>query len=71
MTTAEIIARSNRYLFPVYARAGLALVRGQGTRVWDADGRAYLDFFSSTVVTALGHCHPAIVAAIEKDLGTV
>jgi predicted acetylornithine/succinylornithine family transaminase len=67
MTSADIIARSDRYLFPVYARAPIALVRGEGTRVWDADGRAYLDFFSSTVVTALGHCHPAVVAAIEAQ----
>ncbi len=67
MNTQEIIALSDRYLFPTYARAPLALVRGQGTRVWDADGREYLDFFSSTVVTSLGHCHPALVAALEKQ----
>ena len=65
MRSAEIIALSDRYQFPVYVRAPLTLVRGQGTRVWDADGHCYLDFFSSTVVTALGHCHPAIVQAID------
>jgi predicted acetylornithine/succinylornithine family transaminase len=67
MTSADIIASSDRYLFRVYPRAPLALVRGEGTRVWDADGRAYLDFFSSTVVTALGHCHPAVVRALEEQ----
>ncbi len=67
MTSAEIIALADRYLFPTYARAPLALVRGEGTRVWDADGRSYLDFFSSTVVTALGHQHPAIVRAITEQ----
>ena len=67
MTTAEIIALADRYLFPTYARAPLALVRGDGTRVWDADGRAYLDFFSSTVVTNLGHRHPAVVRAIHEQ----
>ena len=67
MTSAEIIALADRYLFPTYARAPLALVRGEGTRVWDADGREYLDFFSSTVVTNLGHQHPAIVRAIETQ----
>ncbi len=67
MTSAEIISLSDRYLFPIYARAPLALVRGEGTRVWDADGRCYLDFFSSTVVTALGHAHPAVVHAIEEQ----
>ena len=67
MTNAEIIALAERYLFPTYARAPLALVGGEGTRVWDADGRRYLDFFSSTVVTCLGHQHPAIVRAIEAQ----
>jgi acetylornithine/N-succinyldiaminopimelate aminotransferase len=67
MSSAEIIALSDRYLFPTYARTPLALVRGAGTRVWDADGKAYLDFFSSTVVTALGHAHPAIVRAIDEQ----
>jgi predicted acetylornithine/succinylornithine family transaminase len=67
MNSAEIIALADRYLFPTYARAPLALVRGEGTRVWDADGRAYLDFFSSTVVTNLGHRHPAIVRAIREQ----
>ncbi|MEO8604687.1 MAG: aspartate aminotransferase family protein [bacterium] len=67
MTSAEIIALADRYLCPTYARAPLALVRGQGTRVWDADDKIYLDFFSSTVVTNLGHQHPAIVRAIETQ----
>ena len=67
MTSADIKTRSDRYLFPVYTRAPLALVRGCGTRVWDADGREYLDFFSSTVVTVLGHCHPAVLRAIEAQ----
>jgi len=67
MTAAEIVALADRYLFPTYARAPLALVRGEGTRVWDADGRSYLDFFSSTVVTALGHAHPAVTRAIAEQ----
>src|SRR5215470_12895566 len=67
MKSDEIIALADRYLFATYARAPLALVRGEGTRVWDADGRCYLDFFSSTVVTNLGHQHPAIVRAIAEQ----
>ncbi len=67
MNTDGLVALSERYLFPVYARARLALVRGEGAHVWDADGRQYLDFFSSTLVTALGHCHPAVVRAIESQ----
>ena len=67
MTNAEIVALSERYLFPTYPRAPLAFVRGEGTRVWDADGRCYLDFFSSTVVANLGHRHPALVRAIAEQ----
>jgi acetylornithine/N-succinyldiaminopimelate aminotransferase len=67
MTNAEIIDLSRRYLFQVYARAPFAIVRGRGCRVWDGDGREYLDFFSSTVVTALGHAHPAITAALQEQ----
>lgn len=67
MTTDEIVQLCDRYLFPTYARTRLALVRGEGSRVWDADGRSYLDFFSSTVVTALGHSHPNIVRAIDEQ----
>jgi len=64
MSNAEIIALNERYLFPTYARAPLAIVRGKGCLVWDADGKQYLDFFSSTVVTALGHAHPGLTRAI-------
>jgi len=67
MTNAEIIELSQRHLFQVYARAPIAVVRGEGCHVWDGDGRRYLDFFSSTVVTALGHAHPAITAAIRAQ----
>ncbi len=71
MTNAEIIRISERYLFPVYARAPLAITRGEGCRVWDADGREYLDFFSSTVVTCLGHAHPAVTAALAEQAARI
>src|SRR5713101_8302779 len=71
MTNREIIALNERYLFPVYQRAPIALVRGQGCRVWDADGKEYLDFFASTVVTALGHAHPAVTQAIAEQAGKI
>ncbi len=67
MTSREVIARNERYLFPVYPRAPLVLVRGEGCRVWDADGKEYLDFFSSTVVTNLGHAHPRVTAALYEQ----
>jgi acetylornithine/N-succinyldiaminopimelate aminotransferase len=67
MTNQEIIAQNSRYLFPLYPRAPIALVRGKGCRVWDADGKEYLDFFASTVVVALGHAHPGVTRAIREQ----
>ncbi len=52
-----------------YARAPLTLVRGQGSRVWDDQGRVYLDFTSGIAVSALGHCHPHWVAAVQRQAG--
>jgi len=56
-------------LLPTYARADLTIVRGEGARVWDPDGREYLDFGSGIAVVALGHCHPAPLAAAQEQLG--
>lgn len=55
-------------LLPTYARADLTLVRGEGARVWDADGRVYLDFGGGIAVVSLGHCHPAPLAAARAQL---
>ena len=71
MTNQEIIDLNQTYLFPTYARAPFALVRGEGCRVWDADDKPYLDFFSSTVVTSLGHAHPRLVRAITEQAGKI
>jgi len=56
-------------LLPTYARADLTIVRGEGARVWDSDGREYLDFGGGIAVVALGHCHPAPLAAAQEQLG--
>jgi acetylornithine/N-succinyldiaminopimelate aminotransferase len=69
--TAAIIERNNRYLVPVYARTELAIVRGKGAEIWDADGRRLLDFFSSIVCTNLGHAHAAVTAAISRQAETI
>jgi acetylornithine aminotransferase/acetylornithine/N-succinyldiaminopimelate aminotransferase len=50
-----------------YARPALTLVRGSGTRVWDDQGRAYLDFSSGIAVSSVGHCHPHWVAAVQRQ----
>ena len=61
MSNQEIIALAGAHVAPTYGRYPLALVRGEGCRVWDADGKEYLDFVSGLAVCNLGHCHPAVV----------
>jgi len=52
---------------PVYARADIQFERGQGSYLFDSDGRRYLDFASGIAVTSLGHCHPVLVAALTEQ----
>jgi predicted acetylornithine/succinylornithine family transaminase len=52
-------------------RMPVVLVRGEGTRVWDDAGKAYLDFFGGPAVHSLGHCHPILVQAIEEQARTL
>lgn len=66
MTTQEIIEKHQRYVMSTYA-PGLALTRGRGCKVWDADGREYLDFLAGIAVCGLGHCHPAVTKAIRQQ----
>ena len=69
MTNADVFASTAAHEFGLYARQPLALVRGAGCWVWDADGRRYLDFFAGVAVNGLGHCHPAVVEAIRRQAG--
>ena len=55
-------------LLPAYARADVTIVRGDGARVWDAEGREYLDFGGGIAVVSLGHCHSAPLAAAHEQL---
>jgi predicted acetylornithine/succinylornithine family transaminase len=55
---------SDNYLFSTYNRYPIVLIRGEGSRVWDQDGREYLDFVSGIAVCNLGHCHPKIVESV-------
>ncbi len=71
MNTAEIIEAGDRWVMRTYGRIPLALVRGEGARVWDADGREYLDFVGGLAVNSLGHCHPAVVQAVSEQAGTL
>lgn len=58
-------------LFGNYARRPITLVKGQGTTVWDDNGKEYLDFMSGIAVLSLGHAHPAIVKAITEQADTL
>lgn len=71
MTNQEIIDLNAKYLCTTYARFPVAFVRGQGCRLWDADGKAYLDFFASLAVMNLGQCHPAVVKAVYDQAATL
>lgn len=67
----EWIAVENKYYAQTVRRQPVVLVRGQGTRVWDADGKEYLDFVAGWAVNNLGHSHPAITQAIVEQAGTL
>ncbi len=69
--TKTLLDWANRYLMQNYARAPLCLVRGEGVRVWDTDGKEYLDFVGGIAVDALGHSHPKIVGAIREQATTL
>jgi acetylornithine/N-succinyldiaminopimelate aminotransferase len=70
-TTQRIKQLSDTYIMNTYGERKIALVKGSGTTVWDADGVEYLDFFSGISVNNLGHCHPAVVKAIQRQAATL
>jgi acetylornithine/LysW-gamma-L-lysine aminotransferase len=69
LATAEIIAMESRYESGVFSKQPIALVRGAGAKVWDADGAEYLDCIGGSGSCNLGHAHPAVVAAITEQAG--
>lgn len=70
-TDAELIDLSANYVMRTYNRHPLVLVRGEGARVWDTQGRAYLDFLAGIAVCGIGHCHPRISRAIAEQASTL
>jgi acetylornithine/N-succinyldiaminopimelate aminotransferase len=67
VTLAELQALEREHVVAAYARMPVEFVRGEGARLWDADGVEYLDFQTGLAVTSLGHSHPAVVAAIREQ----
>jgi len=66
--TADVITQTENAYFPVFTRHEIVVDRADGWRVWDTDGREYLDLTSGWGVTCLGHCHPALVEGITQQL---
>jgi predicted acetylornithine/succinylornithine family transaminase len=67
VTLAELQQLESRYVMPTYAKSPVEFVRGEGARLWDAEGREYLDFFAGLSVHNAGHCHPKITEAITEQ----
>lgn len=68
MSTADSF---QQHVLPTYARFPLVPVRGAGSRLWDANGKSYLDFCTGIAVCSLGHCHPRLVDAIREQAGNL
>jgi predicted acetylornithine/succinylornithine family transaminase len=69
MTTDETLELFEKYVIGNYARDRIVAVRGEGSWLWDADGKRYLDLFPGWGVNGIGHCHPRVVAAIREQAG--
>ncbi|SEU33155.1 acetylornithine/N-succinyldiaminopimelate aminotransferase [Stigmatella erecta] len=65
------IDKAKAHLLQNYKQQPIVLVRGRGSRVWDADGRSYLDLLGGIATCALGHCHPEVVAAVKAQVETL
>ncbi|MBW1987432.1 MAG: aminotransferase class III-fold pyridoxal phosphate-dependent enzyme, partial [Deltaproteobacteria bacterium] len=68
LTSQNWMERGQRVLIPTYARQPLVLVRGQGVQVWDVEGKEYMDFVAGISVCNLGHVHPEVSAALNRQV---
>jgi len=66
-----LIDKAEQYIFPTYTRSPVVLTKGEGMRVWDSEGKEYLDFASGIAVLNVGHLHPRVVEAIHKQSKTL
>ncbi len=71
MNTAEIIETFERYVVPNYRRYPVAIARGEGSYVWDTEGKKYLDFFPGWGCDLLGHCPEPIVKAVQEQVASL
>lgn len=70
-TFGELVALDAQYVMQTYGRLPVAFVRGEGTVLWDSEGRRYLDFLTGLAVASLGHAHPEVAAAIAEQARTL
>jgi len=71
-SNSELVELTGKYIISNYGRLPLAMVRGSVEKLWDADGREYLDFFAGFGAGGVsGHCHPAVVAAVTQQAQTL
>ncbi|MEC7641542.1 MAG: aspartate aminotransferase family protein [Nitrospinota bacterium] len=68
-TNKEVVKLTQKHVAQTYRRFPIALVRGKGTKVWDASGNSYTDFVAGLAADNLGHCHPNLVKAIRTQAG--
>lgn len=68
MNTIAVESLYSQFVLPTVTRVPLCLVKGKGSRVWDLEGREYVDFFPGWGVSGLGHCHPAVGYAVKNQL---
>jgi acetylornithine/N-succinyldiaminopimelate aminotransferase len=69
--TGQIMAWDKEYVMGTYARQPIVFVRGEGARLWDSEGREYLDFLAGIAVCGVGHCHPRVARAIAEQASTL
>jgi acetylornithine/N-succinyldiaminopimelate aminotransferase len=67
VSLSELQALEREFVMPTYVRQPVEFVRGEGTALWDDEGNEYLDFLTGISVAQLGHCHPAVVAAVTEQ----
>ncbi|MFZ6017656.1 MAG: acetylornithine transaminase [Nitrospirota bacterium] len=67
MEIKKLLEESSRYIMNTYERLPVVLRKGRGMKVWGSDGKEYLDFAGGVAVNCLGHCHPRVVIAIQKQ----
>ncbi|MBU0534285.1 MAG: aspartate aminotransferase family protein [Candidatus Omnitrophica bacterium] len=67
MNTQEMIKLDQKYIIPTYAGKTIAFSHGKGCKIWDVEGKEYIDFLSGIAVSGLGHSHPKLVEAIKEQ----